>query len=120
MLVLSRSLNESIVIDDTITIVVVDIRGDKVRLGVVHPRSSSVHRQEVWEAIQKATAEDKPAFGFTVSTSGDESLGLKQLCERYIKHQKIAEGKTQMQAAAAVLRSFKRAVAEELEKLEVV
>ncbi len=51
MLVLSRKKNESIVIDNTITVTVVEIRGDKVRLGIVAPRDVPVHRQEVYEAI---------------------------------------------------------------------
>lgn len=53
MLVLSRKKNESIVINDDITIVVVEIRGDKVRLGVEAPREVPVHRREVYDAIQK-------------------------------------------------------------------
>ena len=52
MLVLSRKKNESIVINDDVTIVVVDIRGDKVRLGVEAPPEFSVHRGEVYEAIR--------------------------------------------------------------------
>lgn len=51
MLVLSRKNNESIVIKDNITITVVEIRGDKVRLGIVAPKEVPVHRQEVYEAI---------------------------------------------------------------------
>jgi carbon storage regulator len=57
MLVLSRKKNESIVINNDITIVIVEIRGDKVRLGVEAPREVPVHRQEVYEAIQKAQQE---------------------------------------------------------------
>jgi carbon storage regulator len=53
MLVLSRKKNESIVINNEITIVVVEIRGDKVRLGVEAPREVPVHRREVYEAIQR-------------------------------------------------------------------
>lgn len=53
MLVLSRKKNESIVIGDNITIVVVEIRGDKVRLGVAAPKEVPVHRQEVYDAIQR-------------------------------------------------------------------
>jgi carbon storage regulator len=53
MLVLSRKKNESIVINNEITIVVVEIRGDKVRLGVEAPREVPVHRREVFEAIQR-------------------------------------------------------------------
>ncbi|MGY8733749.1 MAG: carbon storage regulator CsrA [Pirellulales bacterium] len=52
MLVLSRKKNESIVINNNITIVVVDIRGDKVRLGVEAPKEIPVHRREVYDAIQ--------------------------------------------------------------------
>lgn len=53
MLVLSRKKNESIVINDDITIVVVEIRGDKVRLGVEAPKEVPVHRREVYDAIKR-------------------------------------------------------------------
>ena len=52
MLVLSRKKNESIVIDDNIVITVVEVRGDKVRLGIQAPREVPVHRSEVHAAIQ--------------------------------------------------------------------
>lgn len=63
MLVLSRKKNESIVINDDITIVVVEIRGDKVRLGVEAPKEVPVHRREVFEAIRRneAAAANKDA-----------------------------------------------------------
>ncbi len=51
MLVLSRKKNESIVINHDITVVVVEIRGDKVRLGVEAPKEVPVHRKEVYDAI---------------------------------------------------------------------
>ncbi|HWL10278.1 MAG TPA: carbon storage regulator CsrA [Planctomicrobium sp.] len=51
MLVLSRKKNESIVIDERIVITVVEIRGDKVRLGIEAPRDVAIHRQEVYEAL---------------------------------------------------------------------
>ncbi|MEM6690292.1 MAG: carbon storage regulator CsrA [Planctomycetota bacterium] len=54
MLVLSRKKNESIVINNDIRIVIVEIRGDKVRLGVEAPREVPVHRREVYEAIKNA------------------------------------------------------------------
>jgi carbon storage regulator len=54
MLVLSRKKNESIVINNDITIVVVEIRGDKVRLGVEAPKDIPVHRREVYDAIHRA------------------------------------------------------------------
>ena len=53
MLVLSRQRDESIIIGDNIVITVVDIRGDKVRLGINAPSEIPVHRQEVYEAIQR-------------------------------------------------------------------
>ena len=52
MLVLSRKKNESIVIDDRIRITVVEVRGDKVRLGIEAPREVPVHRSEVLAAIR--------------------------------------------------------------------
>lgn len=52
MLVLSRKKNESIIINDHITVTVVEIRGDKVRLGIEAPKEVTVHRREVYEAIQ--------------------------------------------------------------------
>ena len=54
MLVLSRKKNESIVINNDITVVVVEIRGDKVRLGVEAPKEVPVHRREVYDAIKRA------------------------------------------------------------------
>ena len=53
MLVLSIQRDESIFIGDNIKITVVDIRGDKVRLGIEAPTEIPVHRQEVYEAIQR-------------------------------------------------------------------
>jgi len=51
VLVLSRKKNESIIINDNIKIVVVEIRGDKVRLGIEAPKEISVHRREVYDSI---------------------------------------------------------------------
>ncbi len=62
MLVLSRKKNESIIISDTITVTVIEIRGDKVRLGIEAPKDVTVHRQEVYEAIH---AQDPPSQGST-------------------------------------------------------
>ena len=57
MLVLSRQRDETIMIGDGVEITVVDIRGDKVRLGINAPRSVAVHRKEVYEAIRRENAE---------------------------------------------------------------
>ncbi len=53
MLVLSRQRDESIIIGDHIVVTIVDIRGDKVRLGIDAPTEIPVHRREVYEAIQR-------------------------------------------------------------------
>ena len=63
MLVLGRQKNEVIVIGENITITVLDIRGNKVRLGVTAPKDISVHRKEVHDAIRvenRAAAEPQP------------------------------------------------------------
>jgi len=63
MLVLSRKRNESVVINDNIIVTVIDVRGDKVRIGIEAPRDVSVHRQEVLEAIlrEKMKFSEKPS-----------------------------------------------------------
>jgi carbon storage regulator len=53
MLVLSRHRDESIIIGDNVVVTIVDIRGDKVRLGIEAPQDIPVHRREVYEAIQR-------------------------------------------------------------------
>lgn len=61
MLVLSRKKDEKIIIGNNITIMVVDIQGDKVRLGIDAPRDVTVHREEVYQAIQKKQHEPEHA-----------------------------------------------------------
>src|SRR6266511_1515729 len=63
MLVLSRQRDETIMIGDDVEVTVVDIRGDKVRLGITAPKEISVHRKEVYDAIRRenrAAAQVKP------------------------------------------------------------
>jgi len=57
MLVLSRQKDESIMIGDNVEITIVDVRGDKVRLGITAPKEIPVHRREVYEAIQREKSE---------------------------------------------------------------
>lgn len=57
MLVLSRQRDETIMIGDDIEVTVVDIRGDKVRLGINAPKEISVHRKEVYDAIRRENRE---------------------------------------------------------------
>ena len=61
MLVLSRQRDESIMIGNDVEITIVDVRGDKVRLGITAPKSIPVHRREIYDAIQreKAASEEK-------------------------------------------------------------
>ena len=59
MLVLSRQKDESIVIGDDVEIPIVDVRGDKVRLGITAPKNISVHRREVYDAIQREKKEQQ-------------------------------------------------------------
>jgi len=60
MLVLSRQKDESIMIGDDVEIIIVDVRGDKVRLGITAPKAIPVHRREVYEAIQREKSEKQP------------------------------------------------------------
>jgi carbon storage regulator len=53
MLVLSRTRDESIIIGDNVVVTIVDVRGDKVKLGIEAPQDVSVHRREVYEAIRR-------------------------------------------------------------------
>lgn len=53
MLVLARKINESIMIGDDIEVVIIDIKGDQVKLGIKAPKSIAVHRKEIYEEIQK-------------------------------------------------------------------
>jgi carbon storage regulator len=55
MLVLTRRANQSIVIGRDVTVTVLEIRGDQVRLGIDAPRSVSVHREEVWLELERAS-----------------------------------------------------------------
>ena len=69
MLVLSRKKNESIIINDNITVTVIEIRGDKIRLGIEAPKDVSVHRREVYEAIHGSD----PTSGPSKSRAADAS-----------------------------------------------
>lgn len=79
MLVLSRKKDEKIIIGDNITIMIVDIQGDKVRLGIDAPREVSVHREEVYQAIQKKQTEPAeltdPMNTLVGAASPDELVG---------------------------------------------
>jgi len=59
MLVLSRQRDESIMIGDDVEIIIVDVRGDKVRLGITAPKEIPVHRREIYDAIQREKRQKK-------------------------------------------------------------
>ena len=74
MLILSRKVNEKIMIGEDVSVSVIEIRGDQVRLGVDAPKTVKVFRQEVFDAIKaenKAAAESSPVFP-------EMNLGLKR------------------------------------------
>jgi carbon storage regulator len=82
MLVLSRQRDETIMIGDDIEITVVDIRGDKVRLGINAPRAVQVHRKEVYDAIRRENAEasqvqlpDLSSLPRKIGSNGSSHLG---------------------------------------------
>jgi carbon storage regulator len=90
MIVLSRKKNESIVINDDITIVVVEIRGDKVRLGVEAPKEVPVHRTEVYDSLRRH----------------DECSRAASVVEQVaIAHERAAAARQQLAPRAAVLES---------------
>ena len=73
MLVLSRQKDESIMIGDNVEITIVDVRGDKVRLGVEAPKEIPVHRREVFDAIHRGeSATEKKAHSDAGTTGNTE------------------------------------------------
>jgi carbon storage regulator len=78
MLVLSRKKNEFIDIGSNISVVVVEIRGDKVRLGITAPENATVNRREITEAIRRQLAEGKPLREI------EDRLDLKENCITHI------------------------------------
>ena len=73
MLVLSRQRDETIMIGDEVEITVVDIRGDKVRLGITAPRHILVHRKEVYEAIKRGEQGQKSSPNLSPDSSRPDS-----------------------------------------------
>jgi len=63
MLVLTRKINESIVINDDVSVLVVEVRGDRVRLGIEAPKDVTVHRKEVYDVIRETAISEKPKRG---------------------------------------------------------
>lgn len=76
MLVLSRHRDESIMIGDDVVITIVDIRGDKVRLGIKAPQEITVHRQEVYDAIKRENEATQESSAN--SSNQDEAAGIPE------------------------------------------
>lgn len=72
MLVLTRKLGESIAIDDHIKIVVVQIKGKQVRLGIKAPKETKIHREEVYQAIQDQNTEASQSNFEDLALLGEE------------------------------------------------
>jgi carbon storage regulator len=84
MLVLSRQRDETIMIGDDVQVTVVDIRGEKVRLGITAPPHIPVHRKEVYEAIQRENQ---------AKADGKEPAQVESLAKRRTEGEKKDEGK---------------------------
>ncbi len=69
MLVLTRKINESIVIDDHIKITVLQIKGKQVRIGIKAPKETKVHRQEIYDTIQNQNTEASQSNPNTLITT---------------------------------------------------
>jgi carbon storage regulator len=77
MLVLSRQRDESIIIGDNVIVTIVDVRGDRVRLGIEAPREVSVHRREVYDAIQRENQQAAQIQPEQARGIGDGSTGTR-------------------------------------------
>ena len=83
MLVLSRHREEAIMVGDDVEIVVVDIRGDKVRLGVNAPSRVAVHRKEIYEAIRRENHDASSVRGELPRLGASGSDAVKRLAQRH-------------------------------------
>ncbi|MBL9121903.1 MAG: carbon storage regulator CsrA [Phycisphaerae bacterium] len=93
MLVLSRQRDETIMIGDDVELTVVDIRGDKVRIGIKAPPHIAVHRKEVYDAIRN---ENQQAAGFRGEITAFRPRGVT------VRPDRRPEGGTVLPAAARV------------------
>jgi len=90
MLVLSRQRDESIMIGDDVEITIVDVRGDKVRLGISAPKKIPVHRREIYDAIQREKAEAAAAARPSEPKTPESTPGQEKAEDVDKAHQKHA------------------------------
>jgi carbon storage regulator len=90
MLVLSRQRDQSIMIGDDVEITIVDVRGDKVRIGINAPKEVAVHRKEVYEAIRRENASN--AQGQAPNSPGDSAERQGKQNDRPRTNQKKSAG----------------------------
>jgi carbon storage regulator len=90
MLVLSRQKDESIMIGDDVEIIIVDVRGDKVRLGITAPKHIPVHRREIYDAIQREKSEQ--AESEQQKTNEPNARKEQKSAEKSEKSEKTAGG----------------------------
>ena len=86
MLVLSRKINQSIMVGDNVRVVIVSVDRDQVKLGIEAPREIAVHRSEVYEEIQRANR--SAAAGAPSSAEAQTRPGTAQLQPRQKSHKK--------------------------------
>lgn len=75
MLVLTRRVDESIIIGDDVKVIIVDVRGDQVKLGIEAPREISVHREEIYKEIQEENRRAALARDVSLDQLGDALKG---------------------------------------------
>ena len=86
MLVLSRQRDESIMIGDDIEITIVDVRGDKVRLGITAPKQIPVHRREIYDAIQREKAQKAAGEAPAADPKDQTDASSKDEAKEHQKH----------------------------------
>jgi carbon storage regulator len=86
MLVLSRQRDESIMIGDDVEITIVDVRGDKVRLGITAPKEIPVHRREIYDAIQREKAQKAEGASPTADSKDQAESTENKETKEHQKH----------------------------------